>query len=153
MLDLNNAHARELSWLTGAELHELVLTASHAVVVAPVAFVICFDQDAQYASPNFAWHRDRYERFRYVDRVVVDPSVRGDGIGRRLYESVFASASASAAALPRVVAEINADPPNPASDAFHARLGFVEVGRAVLADRGKSVRYVAAELPRVDVRP
>ena len=40
----------------------------------------------------------------------------------------------------------NTDPPNPGSDAFHARLGFHEVGRAFLADRGKSVRYLEREV-------
>jgi predicted GNAT superfamily acetyltransferase len=37
-------------------------------------------------------------------------------------------------------------PPNPGSDAFHAALGFREVGRAFLADRGKAVRYLELSL-------
>jgi predicted GNAT superfamily acetyltransferase len=41
-----------------------------------------------------------------------------------------------------VCCEVNSDPPNPLSDAFHAALGFREVGRAFLPDRGKSVRYL-----------
>lgn len=145
MLDLNNAHARELSWLTADELQDMTVMAAHVAVLAPVAFVLCFDQDAPYSSPNFAWHRKRFDRFRYVDRVVVDPAARGTGIARRLYGGVFASAAADG--IPRVVAEINADPPNPASSAFHTRLGFVEVGQARLADRNKVVRYVAADVP------
>lgn len=145
MLDLNNAHARELSWLTVDELHELVTTAAQVAVLAPVAFVLCFDQDAPYTSPNFIWHRERFDRFRYVDRVVVDPDVRGQGIARRLYQHVFAAAAA--AGVPRIVAEINAEPANPASDAFHARFGFVEVGRAAVNGQDKVVRYVAADIP------
>lgn len=145
MLDLNNAHARELSWLTATELHELVTTAAQVAVLAPVAFVLCFDQDASYTSPNFTWHRERFDRFRYVDRVVVDPAARGQGIARRLYHHVFTAAAA--AGLPRIVAEINAEPANPASDAFHARFGFVEVGRAAVNGQDKVVRYVAADIP------
>jgi predicted GNAT superfamily acetyltransferase len=41
---------------------------------------------------------------------------------------------------------VNYEPPNPASEAFHTRLGFVEVGRATLPDRGKSVRYLKRDL-------
>ena len=35
------------------------------------AFIMTFDQDARYDSPNFLWFRERYPRFVYVDRVVV----------------------------------------------------------------------------------
>ncbi len=55
-----------------------------------------------------------------------------------LYETLFERARA--AGQEQVVCEVNADPPNPASDAFHAALGFVEVGSAPLAS-GKTVRY------------
>jgi predicted GNAT superfamily acetyltransferase len=41
---------------------------------------------------------------------------------------------------------VNTEPPNPASDAFHARLGFVEVGRAVLPGGAKAVRYLRRAL-------
>ncbi len=42
--------------------------------------------------------------------------------------------------------EINADPPNPASDAFHARFGFRNIGSAALVDRHKTVRYMLLDL-------
>jgi hypothetical protein len=50
-------------------------------------------------------------------------------------------AEARAAGHERVVCEINFDPPNPGSDAFHAKLGFSEIGRATLANC-KSLRYL-----------
>lgn len=103
------------------------------------AFAIIFDQSASYGSPNFHWFRDRYPRFTYVDRIVVSESARGKGLARALYEYVLETARA--AGHERVVCEINFDPPNPGSDAFHAKLGFSEIGRATLAN-GKSVRYL-----------
>jgi predicted GNAT superfamily acetyltransferase len=103
------------------------------------AFAIIFDQTANYTSPNFHWFRERYPRFVYVDRIVVSESARGKGLARALYEHVFAEARA--AGHERVVCEINFDPPNPGSDAFHAKLGFSEMGRATLANC-KSVRYL-----------
>lgn len=107
------------------------------------AYAITFDQDANYDSVNFIWHRERSDNFVYVDRIVVAASSRGKGYARTLYEHVFAAAKQ--AGHDRVVCEVNFDPPNPASDAFHARMGFAEVGRAVLAN-GKTVRYLAREL-------
>ena len=107
------------------------------------AYAIIFDQDSRYGSVNFIWHRERSDRFVYVDRIVVAAAARGKGYARALYEHVFAAAKQ--AGHSRVVCEVNFDPPNPASDAFHARMGFVEVGRAVLAN-GKTVRYLAKAL-------
>lgn len=49
---------------------------------------------------------------------------------------------AKQAGLKRIVCEVNLSPPNPKSDAFHQRMGFVEVGQAVLEDRNKTVRYL-----------
>jgi predicted GNAT superfamily acetyltransferase len=43
--------------------------------------------------------------------------------------------------------EVNVEPPNPASDALHAALGFSEVGRAILPGGAKRVRYLIREVP------
>jgi predicted GNAT superfamily acetyltransferase len=107
------------------------------------AFAIIFDQDARYDSVNFLWHRQRADRFVYVDRIVVAAAARGKGHARALYEHVFAAALR--AGHRRVLCEVNFDPPNPASEAFHASMGFLEVGRARLAN-GKTVRYLSREL-------
>jgi predicted GNAT superfamily acetyltransferase len=145
LLALNNAHAAELSELDARELSRLLSIAMAARVIGDAeAFLLTFDQDADYHSPNFLWFRQRYERFAYVDRIVVSPSVRRGGHARRLYEEFFAIARA--AGHERVCCEVNSDPPNPISDAFHARLGFTICGDAHLPDRGKSVRYLIRAL-------
>lgn len=145
LLALNNAHAAELSELDTHELRRLLSIALTARVIGDAeAFLLTFDQDADYRSPNFLWFRERYERFAYVDRIVVAPTARRGGHARRLYEELFAIARA--AGHTRVCCEVNSDPPNPISDAFHARLGFIVCGEARLADRGKSVRYLIRAL-------
>lgn len=141
---LNEAHATELSSLTPPRFAELVARAFYAQAVDCDAFLLAFAQDADYDSPNFLWFRENYDRFVYVDRIVVSPTKRGEGIARRLYDDLFAVARKAGHA--RIVAEVNSDPPNPASDAFHAALGFAVVGEAHLADRGKSVRYLLRDL-------
>src|SRR5690606_7969016 len=91
VLALNNAHAAELSWLEPDRLAELLDRAFHARRIGELeAFILSFDQDASYDSPNFLWFRERYPRFVYVDRVVVAAEARGRGHARRLYEDLFA---------------------------------------------------------------
>jgi hypothetical protein len=145
LLALNNEHARELSWLSPDRLTHLVGEALFARRVGEVdAFLLAFDRDAEYDSPNFLWFRERYERFVYVDRIVVAPAARGRGLAHLLYRELFGEATRAGYSC--VVCEVNSEPPNPASDAFHASLGFAEVGSASIHDGSKTVRYLLRRL-------
>jgi predicted GNAT superfamily acetyltransferase len=62
-------------------------------------------------------------------------------VARTLYDELFRRAAAEG--VPMIGCEVNSDPPNPASDAFHERLGFAEVGRAALPGGTKLVRYLS----------
>ncbi|WP_340107890.1 GNAT family N-acetyltransferase [Pikeienuella sp. HZG-20] len=137
---LNRAHEVELSPLTPPALQALIAGATYARAADDGAFLIGFDQSAAYESPNFLWHRARFGRFLYVDRIAVAATHRRSGLAAALYADLFAFAAARG--LERVVAEVNAEPPNPASDAFHAGLGFKTVGEARLKARDKTVRYI-----------
>jgi predicted GNAT superfamily acetyltransferase len=146
VLALNNEHARETSELDPAKLREMVTGAFLARAMADGAgFVITFDEISSYDSPNFLWFRSRFERFVYVDRIVVSPAARGRGLARAFYSEIFAAALASG--RDRVVCEVNRVPPNSGSDAFHAALGFTEAGQGSPAP-GKIVRYLERKLHR-----
>jgi predicted GNAT superfamily acetyltransferase len=141
---LNNEHAQELSFAGQPRFAHLAASAFFAATVnGTEAFIIAFDQDADYDSPNFLWLKQRFARFVYVDRVVTAPAARGQGHAAALYAALFTAAKV--AGHERVACEVNAEPPNPASDAFHAKLGFQEIGAAALAN-GKTVRYFARPL-------
>ena len=150
LLALNNAHAPELSWLEPVRLEHLVERAFLARRSGDLdAFLLAIDQDADYDSPNFLWFRARYPRFVYVDRIVVASSARGRGCARRLYHDLFEQAVR--AGHERVVCEVNSNPPNPASDAFHAALGFVAVGAASVYEDTRTVRYLSYTLAQAAV--
>lgn len=137
---VNAANVSELSELDHERLQQLVGEAFHASVLGDgEAFLLAFDETAQYDSPNFRWFQARFSRFVYIDRVVVHEASRGRGYGRRLYRDLMEAAQAAGHSL--VACEINVEPPNPASDALHHSWGFQEVGRARLGP-GKSVRYM-----------
>ena len=141
LLALNNAHAVELSLADESRIAMLVERAFVAARIGRLeAALIAFDQDADYDSANFQWFRAHYPRFVYVDRVVTAPQARGRGHARRLYAHLFEQARAAGHA--HVVCEVNSDPPNPASDAFHAALGFISVGAAEIHGGKKTVTYL-----------
>ena len=145
VLALNELHAVELSALSEAQLITLIQGAIHTRVIDERAgFMIALDQAGDNDSPNFKWFKDRLDHFVYVDRIVISASHRGLGLARCLYEDLFHHAARRG--YDRVVCEVNSDPPNPGSDAFHQALGFTVMGSATLEDRGKSVRYMALDL-------
>jgi len=144
LLLLNNAHAAETSLLSPERMTQLSRDSFLACHVGDEAFLLAFDQSADYDSPNFRWFQGQFDRFVYIDRIVVGPKSRGRGLARSLYQTLFARAAA--AGHNRVACEVNIAPPNPASDAFHAAMGFAPVGSAILAN-GKTVRYLVRLLP------
>lgn len=144
---LNNHHARETSLLSEEQFVNMIQMAFYArgfgPALTPAALLIAFDQKAPYENPNFQFFRGRHRRFIYVDRLITASHARRGGLARRLYGDLFLRAAE--AGLRVVGCEVNLDPPNPASDAFHAGMGFVEVGRALL-ENGKTVRYLERAL-------
>lgn len=145
VLALNNLHAAALSLLDAARLQHLLGQSFFARRIGSLdAFIIAFDQRADYDSENFLWFRARYPRFAYVDRIAVADAARGRGHARRLYEALFEHARNAGHTM--VCCEVNSDPPNPASDAFHAALGFRVVGEAAIYGGERSVRYYRRNL-------
>jgi len=148
VLALNNAHALETSMLDEKSLAELLNHAFYARGIDGGAngFLLAMDDGAPYLNPNFNWFKERHRSFVYIDRVIVAASSRGRGLGRKLYLDLMAAASH--AGHDRLVCEVNLAPPNPASDAFHAGMGFISIGEAVIHDGKKTVRYFEKQLGR-----
>jgi predicted GNAT superfamily acetyltransferase len=138
---LNNAHDEEVGAGT-PERFRALLGWSRLALWAPdrAGFVIIIGPGQSYDSFNYRWFSERCPRFSYLDRVVVRAEARGKGVGRALYERVFADARG--AGFPFVGLEVNVDPPNPASDAFHAALGFQSIDVVLNPFSGKTVRYM-----------
>ena len=146
MRALNNVNMQETSFLANDDWRALVAGSFAATcTTGAAALLIALDQDAEYGSVNFKWFQSRRRRFVYVDRVVVSERARGQGLATCLYRDLFARARV--AGHDHIVCEINLDPPNRGSDAFHEEMGFVEVGRAELRPGGKIVRYWEKLLP------
>lgn len=149
VLELNERSVPHVGSVDRERLGSIVQESRSALVVrdpdgALAGFVIVLAEGADYDSPNYLAFADRYDRFLYVDRIAVDPSTHRGGIGRALYDRVFDLAREEGA--PRVTCEVNVDPPNPVSMAFHASMGFVEVGRQVNYGGAVTVALLSVEL-------
>jgi predicted GNAT superfamily acetyltransferase len=145
VLELNNAHAVELSWLAPLKLDALLAEACYARGFGDAeAFLLAFDQAARYDSRTSSgpanaahvsststgswWHPQHEAAASRASSTSVDLFTRSAAAGHDL-----------------VVCEVNVGPPNAASDAFHATLGFAELGRGPIQG-GKTVRYLARQL-------
>ncbi len=149
IVQLNAVVVRETSAMDLARLQQLHALAFHhrvAVVDGEVAgFLLAMRDGAAYANDNFNWFSARYQKFVYVDRIVVDAAAAGTGIGLRLYDDLFDRARRLGIGV--VACEYNLEPANPASRRFHDRFGFREVGRQHVADGSKLVSLQTAAVP------
>ncbi len=128
---------RELHSLPGR--HRVVRIGDHLA-----AFLLAMRETAPYRNENFEWFAARFEKFVYVDRIVVHGKFARKGLGTCLYRDLFAFAVANG--VDTVACEYNINPPNPASRAFHDKLGFREVGRQRVAGGSKLVSLQVARL-------
>jgi ribosomal protein S18 acetylase RimI-like enzyme len=76
------------------------------------------EEDGELAGFLCGFRSQSFEREAYIHFVGVDPSRRGAGLGRELYERFFA------AVAPRTVIRAVTSPVNERSVAFHRALGF-----------------------------
>jgi len=107
------------------------------------AFVLAMCSGAPYENENFSWFSRRYERFIYVDRIVVSSTSRGQRLGSLLYEDLFRYARENF--IPVVTCEYNIVPANEPSRRFHDKFGFREQGTQWVANGTKRVSLQAAD--------
>ncbi|WP_241238268.1 GNAT family N-acetyltransferase [Nocardioides pantholopis] len=153
VLALNQRDVVLLSPLDAARLERLRGWADRADVVdvdgEVAGFFLTFGPGTPYDGGNYRWYAERYgEQFYYLDRIVLDPRFRRRGLGGLVYDAV----ERDAAAYSRLALEVNTDPPNEPSLAFHARRGFVQVGERDYGD-GTLVAMLVKELVVPDAGP
>ena len=153
LLELNNQAVPAVNELTADEL-AWFLEVAHLFPVAEdpgtgevVALLVGLDGPGlAYQSLNYAFFceqaRRRQDRFLYVDRVVVHPSVWGRGLARAMYRLLIESADGHTC----LCSEVNTVPRNDRSLEFHERYGFEVVGEQYDEVTGKTVSMFALAL-------
>ncbi|WP_051638811.1 GNAT family N-acetyltransferase [Butyrivibrio sp. NC2002] len=103
----------------------------------PAGFIIALREGLEdYDFKSYRWFKERYSKFLYIDRIVVDKEYWKKGIGRKLYQYAFDYVKENDIEI--VAAAITTVPYNKESLAFHAKMGFTEVGEQLI--RGGTVK-------------
>jgi predicted GNAT superfamily acetyltransferase len=148
ILDINATEEEKTSRIDLARIAQLDRWADyHRVAVVDdevMGFLLVMSEASDYDGDNFRWFVERYNRFLYVDRIVIDRTAARSGIGSALYGDLIQFAATQRWST--LCCEINVSPPNPVSHAFHAGFGFNEVGRSAEAGAPKVVSYQVAEV-------
>ena len=143
ILELNREVAHLTSPLDREALEELVFDSNLALVAGEGdAVLLAYTDGTVRPNPNVTWLREHLASFLYIDRVIVGPTLREQGTGRKLYNA--AEDWARDHGLTHLAAEVYLDPPNPASHRFHTALGFHALGDATRG--GKHIRHYAKPL-------
>ncbi len=132
VLRINEANVPAVSSIALDHLAFLVEESAIALVVdvdgVVAGFCLVLGPGSTYESVNYRWFMDRYDDAMYLDRVAFDVAFQGRGLGTALYGEVHERVC-EIDGMNRWTLEVNADPPNLPSLAFHAARGFVEVGQ------------------------
>ena len=148
ILDINATEEEHTSRIDIARIIQLDAWSDyHRVVVVEdqvIGFLLVMSEASHYDGDNFRWFVERYRRFLYVDRIVIDRTFARRGVGSALYGDLIQFAATQG--WSKLCCEINVSPPNPVSHAFHARFGFQEVGRSAEGVAPKVFSYQVAEI-------
>jgi predicted GNAT superfamily acetyltransferase len=132
ILEINQVNVPEVGSVDTERMRYLLAESPIALAVEQagevVGFCLVLAADSDYDSVNYRWFTSRYDDFMYLDRVAFVADAQGRGLGTLLYAEVD-RLMAEAGSAGHLALEVNVDPPNEASLAFHARRGFVEVGQ------------------------
>lgn len=110
---------------------------------ALAGFLIALTEDAEHSSTNFRWFKQRFERFLYIDRIVIGKGHRGAGLGRVFYADLQSFAEVRS---PRITCEVFLEPGNDIALLFHGTYGFNEVGQQVMSGVERRVSLLTKEL-------
>jgi predicted GNAT superfamily acetyltransferase len=147
IIAINAAGQPGVSPLTPAELG-LVRTEAPLFEVAEldrelVGYLIAYLDTSVYDGEEFNWFRQHFTGFLYIDQIAVAQSSRHAGVGAQMYQLLEQRARQQG--LTSLTCEVNLEPPNPVSLAFHSRQRFVEVGTLTTSD-GRTVSLRRKEL-------
>ncbi len=141
VLEMNNDAVPAVNALNIDELFDIIGMSKSWVVEVEDAIegvLIVIGPGEPYESANYSWLDNQFTNFCYVDRIIIDSNKKRKGYGRLLYLALEEHAVSVGADM--LLCEVNVEPENPQSLAFHASLGWVP-----FQDRehgpGKVVRY------------
>ena len=96
----------------------------------PVGFIFLYDEKTEYDSLNYLYFKSRYQKFLYVDRIIIAGEHQKKGYGQQLYDFVIDTHNPDI-----FCCEVNITPPNRQSLSFHQKYGFKEIGQQTVYNK------------------
>ena len=144
VLALNQEALPHVNSVALEEMQRFLEQAAYFKVVNGLkGFLIALRPGLAYASDNYRWFSKNFDKFLYIDRIVIAKDARRRGLGSQLYKDVINTARSYS---PRLTCEVNSEPPNPPSMVFHKAFGFSCVGVQSTEAGTKEVRLLSLDL-------
>ena len=150
ILQINAASVPGVAALDESEFARLMAMPNHHFAVESdnhlvVGYALAFNSNAPYDGEEFQVFRQKSPKpFIYIDQVATQRESRRMGIGSAIYDALENAARLCDAST--LCCEVNIDPPNPESMAFHQNRGFSQSEILTTADG----RIVALLIKEVD---
>lgn len=129
LLELNNQAAPAVPAHSTNEFESLWRLMDYSVGVWSgdelVGFAWAMEPGSDYSSENYRFFERRGVPHFYIDRIVFSEPAQGLGLGQATYRHLFEQARSLG--VTQVTCEVNLEPPNPRSLAFHHRMGFEDL--------------------------
>jgi hypothetical protein len=135
---LNEGEVPHVTSIKNEDWFHFLEIASNFVVIdlqgEVIGFMVSLREGQDYSSINYNFFVNHFDEFEYVDRIVVSKEHKKKGLGRKLYEYLFANNS-----TPITCCKVNLKPSNENSLQFHNRLGFSEKSKMITGGGDKIV--------------
>ncbi|MFI5691120.1 GNAT family N-acetyltransferase [Kribbella sp. NPDC051586] len=146
VLALNSAAIGLVDPLGPDRLDWLRLIAAHAAVIdvddEPAGFLLTFTPGSAYDGLEFDWFTQTYaDRFLLIERIVVAPEHRREGIGSQVYRAIERAAKP----FDRAVARVRSHPLDASGLSFHTARGYTEIAKQRLPE-GTTAVLLSKEL-------
>ena len=136
---VNYVSYNEFEWFLHRKLYFKIAENSHGAISG---FLLVLPSGLDYKSLNYKWFSGRYEKFAYIDRIVIMDEFKKNGIGKSLYQDLEKNISE----YELIACEFNIEPPNPISKKFHESLNYENVGYQLTENETKKVSLMIKKI-------
>ena len=136
---VNYVSYNEFEWFLSRKLYFKIAENSHGAISG---FLLVLPSGLEYKSLNYKWFSGRYDKFAYIDRIVIMDEFKKNGIGKSLYLDLEKNISE----YELIACEFNIEPPNPISKKFHESLNYENVGYQLTENETKKVSLMIKKI-------
>ena len=136
---VNYVSYNEFEWFLNRKLYFKIAENSHGAISG---FLLVLPSGLEYNSLNYKWFSRRYDKFAYIDRIVIMDEFKKNGIGKSLYLDL----EKNIGEYEFIACEFNIEPPNPISKKFHESLNYEKVGHQLTENQTKKVSLMIKQI-------